>query len=169
MKSGRSLKDFATLQELQENRNTCRFCELVSKAIERYSHGNTDDGTSCSLNWEIDGRQLGVGTNPLNSTRRVRLSWKETQGKDQEVYLVFVAPKDPLRPNSDTTSRWDKQTQFLGREFGDQKEKQALIKSWLDICINEHNEACLDTHGTEKEFKMLLKETYFGVIDVADM
>ena len=109
------------------------------------------------------------GTNFVNSTRRVRLSWNETTGNAQEAYLVFVAPRDPLRPNSDATSRWERETHFLGREFGDQKEKQALIKSWLDLCVQEHSEECRDRHGTEMEFKELIKETYFGVIDVADM
>lgn len=58
---------------------------------------------------------------------------------------------------------------FLGREFSDQKEKQALIKSWLDLCLKEHGLPCLDTHDTEGEFMELVKETYFGVIDVTDM
>jgi hypothetical protein len=170
-KTGNSSKVFARVHELRESRDTCRFCELISKAIERYSHGNIIESTPCSITWEVDGRQVGSGSGNgyTNSTRRIRLSWSESNGNSQEVYLVFVAPKDPLRPNSDARSRWEQETHFLGREFGDQKEKQALIKSWLDMCTKDHGEVCIDRHGTEREFMELIKETYFGVIDVADM
>ena len=159
------------LHELRDNRDTCRFCELLYKAIERYSNENTSDETACSLTWEVDGRRVepDSGNCYVNSTRRIRLSWCETTGNGQEVYLVFVAPRDPQRPNSDARATWKQEMYFLGREFGDQREKQALIKSWLDLCVNNHNEACLDTHGTGTEFIELIKETYFGVIDVADM
>jgi Heterokaryon incompatibility protein (HET) len=169
LKSGRSLKNFATLQKLRANRNICALCELVCRAIERYGHGNVNDKTSCSLSWEVHGRKIESGSSFVNSTRRIRLSWNEKTDTAQEVYMVFVAPRDPLRPNSDATSKWERDTHFLGREFGDQKENQALIKSWLDLCVKEHSDACRDTHGTEEEFKKLIKETYFGVIDVADM
>ncbi|XHF98560.1 hypothetical protein AWENTII_002109 [Aspergillus wentii] len=83
--------------------------------------------------------------------------------------MVLVAPRDPLRPNSDASARWERETHFLGRGFGDRKEKQALIKSWIDLCLKDHGEVCCDNHGTHREFKKLIGETYFGVIDVADM
>jgi hypothetical protein len=105
----------------------------------------------------------------VNSTRRIRLSWNEKTCHVQEVYLIFVAPTDALRPNSDANSKWNRETHFLGPERGDQKENQALIKSWLDLCVSHHDDECRDTHGTGREFKALIDETYFGVIDVADL
>jgi hypothetical protein len=72
--------------------------------------------------------------------------------------MVVVASRDPLRLNSDATSKWERDTHFLERELGDQKEKQALIKSWLGLCVKEHSDACRDTHDTEEEFKKLIKE-----------
>ncbi|KAM5357539.1 hypothetical protein ACJZ2D_016157 [Fusarium nematophilum] len=170
LNSGASLKNFSTLRDLQDRRDVCAFCDLAFRAIERYS-GSTavDDTTSCSLRWEVHGREADSQSVFVNCTRRIRLTWNEKTGNTQEVYVIYVAPRDILRPNSDATSRWERETRFLGRDFGDQKEKQALIKSWLDLCIHEHSDECRDTHGTRVEFRKLIEETYFGVIDVADM
>ncbi|KEZ40215.1 hypothetical protein SAPIO_CDS9273 [Scedosporium apiospermum] len=171
LNSGASLKNFATLRELQESRVNCAFCDLVFRAIERYS-GSTavDDTTSCSLRWEVHGREADSRSAfAVNSTRRIRFTWNEKLGHTQEVYVIYVAPRDALRPNSDAISRWERETLFLGRDFGDQKEKQALIKSWLDLCIHDHRDECRHTHDSQDEFRKLIEETYFGIIDVADM
>lgn len=85
---------------------------------------------------------------------------------------MLVAPQDPLRPISDASAEYQKEYHFLGRGFGDQQEKQALMKSWIDICVNNRNgdhELCRNNHGTDEAFKSLTKQTYFGVIDVVDM
>lgn len=171
LNSGASLKNFATLRELQNRRDDCAFCDLAFRAIERYSgSAAVDDCTSCSLRWEVHGREEDSRSAfVVNSTRRIRLTWDEKTGNTQEVYVIYVAPRDALRPNSDATSRWERETRFLGRDFGDQKEKQALIKSWLDLCIHDHSDECRDTNDHRNEFRNLIEETYFGVIDVADM
>ncbi|GAP90139.1 putative heterokaryon incompatibility protein [Rosellinia necatrix] len=138
--------------------------------MERYSPGKTEERTSCSLSWEVDDRIAGsnAGTNPVKSTRRVHLSWTETTTNVQEVYLVFVAPPDSRRLNSDAMSKWERGTHFLDREITD-RENQALITSWLNLCLTEHRDACWECHGTEADFKALVEETYFGVVDVVDM
>jgi heterokaryon incompatibility protein (HET) len=94
---------------------------------------------------------------------------QHTSRTTQEIYLVCVAAKDAQRPKSEAMSRSEQKSHFLGREFGDQKEKQALIKSWLDLCSKEHDDTCRHKHGTEQAFRRLIRETYFGVIDVIDM
>ncbi|OCL09073.1 HET-domain-containing protein [Glonium stellatum] len=171
LKSGDSRKDLRELKVLRASRAACNFCDLVYKAIRHYSPDKTNDATTCSLTWEVDGRQVesDLELRYINKTRRIRLRWYETTGNRQEAYMVFVAPKDPTRPNSDARSKLEREIHFLGREFGAQKEKQALIKSWLDLCVKDHGEACHGTHGTTRKFKELTKETHFGVIDVVDM
>ncbi|KAF9884823.1 hypothetical protein FE257_001239 [Aspergillus nanangensis] len=169
VKSGRNRRHFNTLPYLRDNRHICPLCDLIYRAIARYGKTNVDDNTSCSLTWELHGREpLRKGDGFINKTRRIRLNWNEKPGNQQEVYLMLVAPQDPLRPNSDASAKYQKNNHFLGRGFGDQKEKQALIKSWIDLCVEGH-ELCRDNHGTKEAFMDLIKETYFGVIDVADM
>jgi hypothetical protein len=164
-------ENFATFKNLCDNEISCAFCRLARGAMERYSGGmknKINDDTICSLCWEIYGRETSKSISK-NKTRRIRLSWIETTGHTQHVFLLFVAPRNPSHPNSDVTSRYQRKIQFLGREFADQKKKQALIKSWIDLCLEQHTEDCRVTHGTADVFKALIKETYFGVIDVADM
>lgn len=174
LKSGYIRKDFAKLQQLRENSEDCRFCELLHKAIRRFSPPSVSDDVVCSLSWELDGRKIDSG-GFVNSTRRIRLSWSgvvqtnHDSNGTHEVYLVFVAPRDPSRPNSDAMIKSSHESHFLGRELGDQKENQALLRSWLDLCVEEHTESCVDTHTGEAKFIELISETYFGVIDVLDM
>ncbi|KAI3317941.1 heterokaryon incompatibility protein-domain-containing protein [Xylariaceae sp. AK1471] len=137
LKSGTNHQDFATLEDLNKNKNSCSFCYLLCRAIHRYSGGvarKVDAKITCSLLWEVHGRVAKSQSSFVNSTRRIRLSWDDRTGHTQEVFLLFVAPREASRPNSDA-----------------------------------HHDECCFTHGTEDEFNGLIKETYFGVIDVADM
>ncbi|GAA91388.1 heterokaryon incompatibility protein [Aspergillus luchuensis IFO 4308] len=168
VKSGRNWEHFSTLQRLKERRQTCPLCDLIYRAINRYGK-NIDDDTSCSLSWEVHGRApQKSGKGFVNKTRRMKLSWGEISGSRREVYLMLVAPHDPLQPNSDASAKYRKGNHFLGRSLGDRKEKQALIKSWIDLCVKDH-ELCRDNHGSDGEFRNLIKQSYFGVVDVADM
>ncbi|GES66267.1 HET-domain-containing protein [Aspergillus terreus] len=172
VKSGKSLKHVKLLGKLHENSRTCQLCGLIYRTIVRYGKQNVNDETSCSLTWEVHGREYQEGHGFINKTRRIRLSWNEISGNQQEAYLMLVAPQDPLRPISDASAEYQKEYHFLGRGFGDQQEKQALMKSWIDICVNNRNgdhELCRNNHGTDEAFKTLTKQTYFGVIDVVDM
>ncbi|GKZ26586.1 hypothetical protein AbraIFM66951_002815 [Aspergillus brasiliensis] len=168
VKSGRDWEHFSTLQKLSERRQTCPLCDLIYRAISRYGK-NIDDATSCSLSWEVHGREPeGSGKGFVNKTRRLKLIWGEISGHQREVYLMLVAPHDPLQPISDASAKYRKGNHFLGRGFEDRKEKQALMKSWIDLCVKDH-ELCRDNHGTDEEFKDLIKQSYFGVVDVVDM
>ncbi|PHH92157.1 hypothetical protein CDD83_8640 [Cordyceps sp. RAO-2017] len=186
-KSGNTIKDFACFGQLDEARHRCSFCDLLWKAIHRYSDGEIGDSCGCSLTWEVDGRQMESGWSRdgrrietdqsqdnhlpyMRSTRRIRVTWHEDSGRTQEVHVVCVAPEDPTRPNSDASDHWTAEhTHFLGRDLGNGQEKHALIRGWLKMCQEEHGQACRDAHGTEREFKELIGETYFGVVDVADL
>ncbi|KAK0747230.1 heterokaryon incompatibility protein-domain-containing protein [Apiosordaria backusii] len=102
MNSGNIRSVFATYGKVQERSEECQFCGLARRAVERYSAGDrVDSSTDLLLTWEVDGRQR-IGDNRIvNRTRRIRLSWREKSGKDQTVYLVFVAPTGARRLNSD--------------------------------------------------------------------
>ncbi|QIW98868.1 hypothetical protein AMS68_004386 [Peltaster fructicola] len=72
-----------------------------------------------------------------------------------------------LAPNSEAAFR-PKANTFRAREIQPDQGKQAMIKSWLDICRREHKGACSVT-TQQAEFERLVDETYFGVIDVTDL
>ncbi|KAJ5093303.1 hypothetical protein N7456_009164 [Penicillium angulare] len=168
VKSGRNWNKFNTIKTLREYRKVCQLCDLIYRAIIRYGK-NIKDTTSCSLSWEIHGREPRDDGNGFdNKNRRIRLSWNDNSRYRQEVFLMLVAPHDPRRPNSDAAAKYYKGNHFLGRGFKDDKEKQALIKSWIDLCVHGH-ERCRDNHDTDKAFRNLMEQSYFGVVDVTDM
>jgi len=140
-------------------------------AIDRYSgRGAVETSADIYLTWEVDGRQRAAESDRLiNRTRRIRLTWKEKDGKEETVYLVFVAPTGARRLNSDAYASKATETHFLGRGLFDTREKQALMKSWIDLCVGKHGLGCQNKHGKSSEFRQLVKSTYFGVIDVIDM
>ncbi|KAM5356859.1 hypothetical protein ACJ41O_003505 [Fusarium nematophilum] len=169
LRTGKRPQKFARLDELRANSSLCPLCNLASRAIERYGCRGIPGDTQSFLTWEVDGRAED-SANPkrvvtVNKTRRLRLSWGE-EGNVGQVYLVLTAPNSNPGSSSDIPSPW---AHFLGRELHDQTEKQALIKSWLDLCLKKHKKTCSGTHGTDEDHLKLVRETYFGVIDVVDM
>ncbi|KAJ5707092.1 hypothetical protein N7488_006893 [Penicillium malachiteum] len=168
--SGRNRDPFNTIKQLRASHDTCNLCDLIYRAITRYGNDVNDD-TPCSLYWEVHGREpRDGGDGVVKKTRWMRLTWIEISGNRNrhEIYLILVAPHDPLQLNSDVTARHYKNNHFLGRASGDQKEKQALIKSWINLCT-QGQKLCRDNHDTDEAFRDLMEEFYFGVIDVADM
>ncbi|KAI2462737.1 heterokaryon incompatibility protein-domain-containing protein [Annulohypoxylon bovei var. microspora] len=168
LRTGELPHEFASLDQLRANSIQCHFCSFISNAVERYSGHDIPGNTKCYLTWQIDGRGEDTEKRTINRTRRLRLSWGSDVHNGQ-VYLVLAASNDALRTGLYPSSPMAKGTYSLGREFHDQTEKQALIKSWLDHCHKEHDATCSETHGTVEEHLKLVKETYFGVIDVVDM
>lgn len=161
---------FTIFDQVQERRFSCHFCNLVWQAVTRYSRRPPDSSTELFLTWEVDGRRITSAHDSLvNRTRRIRLSWCDKDGKDENVYLVLVAPTGARRPNSDAYASLATDTHFLGRGRVDSSEKQALMKSWIDLCAKKHGSSCQKKHGTKTEFKKLIEGTFFGVIDVIDM
>lgn len=168
LNSGASNRAFASFGQVQERRNTCPFCGLACRAVERYSGSRVEATASLYVSWEVDGREVTSSERMVNRTRRVRLSWSEKSGKEEAVYIVFVAPTGSWL-GSDADAGAARATQFLGRGFAGTREKQALMKSWVDLCVNKHDQNCQDKPGGRAEFTELVKGTYFGVIDVVDM
>ncbi|KAI0168751.1 heterokaryon incompatibility protein-domain-containing protein, partial [Pestalotiopsis sp. NC0098] len=89
--------------------------------------------------------------------------------KEESVYMVLVTPKGSRRINSDAYAASAKESHFLGRGLVDNKEKQALMKSWIDICVEKHGANCRNTDAMKPDFKKLIRSTFFGVVDVVDM
>jgi len=129
--SGSAKKVLGTVRTLRERSKICRVCELAWGAIRRYSGTDAvDELAQVFLTWEVDGRQRAPGTNRLvNRTRRIRLTWTELSGKEENVYLVFVARASAHMLNSDAYATKATHTHFLGRGSSETKERQALMKS----------------------------------------
>jgi Heterokaryon incompatibility protein (HET) len=158
------------LAEIQKSatRYVCSFCRLVVKAVEKYrSPGGGSDDIPIHVGWIIDGHRV----EPLqthNVSRRLLLSWCEN-GVTKEAYFVYVPPQDPNLPNSDALAAIHTQDGFFARKNQPHKGKQALIRSWIDICDKEHRDKCQRDETYLEAFKDLVDQTYFGVIDVVDM
>lgn len=103
LRTGRSPEVFATLNDLKSERDSCGFCDLASRAIERYGRRNLAATTPCSLTWQVDGRagpeDPGYGEGrfrkAVNKTRRLKLSWGEDESEGQ-VYLVLAVARARL-------------------------------------------------------------------------
>ncbi|KAK3317640.1 heterokaryon incompatibility protein-domain-containing protein [Cercophora scortea] len=149
--------------------NSGNASRVFAKAVCRYSGTKVDANANLLLTRDVDGRQSTGGDRVVNRTRRIRLSWREKTGKEEMVYLVFVARTAAGRSSSDAYAGQAKDTHFLGRGLGNSKERQALMKSWIDLCVENHGPNCQNKHGSRSEFKKLIEGTYFGVIDVIDM
>lgn len=169
--SGNAKRVLGNVRILRERCKICRLCELAWRAIGRYSGADAvGESADVFLTWEVDGRQRVPESDRLvNRTRRIRLMWTELSGKEENVYLVFVARAGPHMLNSDAYATKATHTHFLGRGPSENKERQALMKSWVDLCVDKHGPDCQNKHGGSSEFTKLLNSTYFGVIDVVDM
>ncbi|KAK8106475.1 hypothetical protein PG999_009834 [Apiospora kogelbergensis] len=169
LNSGDSKRIFSRLEQVKKRCSACSFCDLAYRAVQRYSGIRVSTDAPLYLTWEVDGRQITEGDRIVNRTRRIRLSWRETDGKQESVYLVLVAPKSSRRINSDAYTANAIDSHFLGRGLLENKEKQALMKSWIDLCVDQHGSKCTETHATSHDFKKLIRSTFFGVVDVLDM
>jgi hypothetical protein len=132
----------------------------------------------CSLNWEVDGREVfetqdyptGLEEkleSPRGLTRRIHLTWNNNRLKDS--YLVFVASGKRFT-ESDADRAWNPSLLFLGREIGRRGNIQARVKSWIDLCQDKHRGPCLTPRDhVSRRFQEMLSHSYFGVIDVLNM
>ncbi|KAJ9150280.1 HET-domain-containing protein [Pleurostoma richardsiae] len=133
----------------------------------------TEADPECVLEWSVDGRQTRSGDNQRsNVSRRLRVSWSSDSTvsghpREQEFYLLFVPPRKSTRANSDINSLWETGTQFFGRDYSG-RGNQALMRSWINICETQHKDACAPIEG-RSAFLDLIRQTSFGVIDVADL
>ncbi|KAK8052960.1 hypothetical protein PG996_012261 [Apiospora saccharicola] len=171
MNSGNVLKDFAKLEELRASQSTCAFCEMLCLAVQRYGSGDVNDSTTCSLCWEIDRRQQEDPSNMnfAKSSRRIRLSWSEASDNVQDVYIVLVPPQRSAQPPAESKPEPAKRMGASAQKLDAVTEVQSLIETWLGTCLDKHPTSCNATHNNEEQFRSLMEETYFGVIDVIDM
>lgn len=162
-----------SLNQCQRNAVSCVLCKLMSNAVATYSPNSSVD-SKCSLKWEIDGRATSRvvyekmamrSMPPVNVSRRLRLRWQDGNQKPQDAYLVFLAPEDPLSPNSDASSRRKKETHFLARSIETTKGKKSPIHSWITLC-ESHGSYCRESAGDKRDFFRMLDQAQFGVIDV---
>ena len=152
-----------TLRSISERSQLehCSFCLLVIKSIqdpEQPAPAGTADAT-CGLTWELDGRE-NVDGRARGRTRRIHLTWSDKRLADS--YLVYKAPETYFRTDSDARKN---EALFLGRQIDVRTGRQALIKSWLQLCSN-HHDGCKGPTAPDPDFCSMLEQSYFGVIDV---
>ena len=171
--SGSSKCELGTLWAIRMRSGQCPLCRLVLKSLQEQPHtgllaigADTDVGeekealkTICSASWQIDGRELirdqsGNVTATRARTRRIRLHWDA--GGFQDSYIVLVAPHP-----------WATSGLFLGRHVESARTNPSLVKSWIELCHNSHGTRCKIERGPD--FRVMLSESYFGVVDVDDM
>jgi len=168
-RSGIEPVELGSWGRIRQAAESCKFCQLVSCAFEDSKPMDGDDNHSICIKWELDGhtgKDTIIGQSFVNRTRRLGLSWKDSLAT---VYLVFVAPDNQVRANSDAKAVRQHEASFLGRNIEASQRRQALIKSWIDICDRQHGGPCKKEFYTPEDFNNMASQTYFGVIDVADM
>ncbi|KAJ9499821.1 hypothetical protein H2202_004811 [Exophiala xenobiotica] len=179
MRSGAPPFKLGSLWDIQRRQHHCVLCNLLAQSVEQRDlnkalkqHGpELLQLAQCELSWEIDGREyLDTATGLIkNRTRRLRAQWSHPALQQSGSYLVFVAPEQEWRPNSEVQASSRREVHFLGRSIDPHKGRTALIKSWLDLCRYHHNEHCQDKYEGTEEFEKMLGESYFGVLDVVNM
>jgi hypothetical protein len=176
-------------RKILANSETCPLCSLVVKSVTE--PGIHTDGFSledlesklkahfeaeCYANWEIDGRNSTNSRSVKGRTRRIHLRWYYKELEDlqlvhekrlKDLYLVFVAPERYLRLNADGPNVWERDALFLGRRIIADEYNYVKMKSWLDLCVHQHDSKCDNEKG--HEFREMIEQSYFGVVDVLDM
>ncbi|KAN0122856.1 HET domain containing protein [Hyaloscypha variabilis] len=156
---------------IDDHQRSCTFCDLLWRTIQRYSPGKTTPETALCLTWEVDGRRLTNQNLVVRCTRRIRMSWIDVEDKKHDTYMVLAAPPShyELNSGSDSRARLDTDVSFLGRVLANPSDIIDLMKKWLRQCCDTHFDGCRSKYGSIPDFRRLVKETYFGVVDVIDM
>ena len=143
----------------------------MSKTVRQDGREKVNEDTVLLLTWELDGRKRdNRDGHMVNRTRRLRLSWTDIDDMPQHVYLIMVVPPEKGGyQSSEAYAMSTPDSHFLGRRNLKFKERHALMKSWIDICVSKHATPCSRIRGTELGLLKLVGDTYFGVIDVVDM
>ena len=167
-KSRQQKISLGTLEDIIHNYRTCPLCSLVAHSLPLEDGQEPDTlepkAAQCYANWEIDGRVVDrVRGTTKPRTRRIHISWDDESLRDS--YLVFVAPERYQRFSSDAKGVWQGSALFLGRELEGNNHVQ--MKSWIDSCRLHHGPNCHSTRN--EEFENMVRQSYFGVIDVLDM
>jgi hypothetical protein len=100
---------FAKYSELQGRREECRFCDLVLRAIERYSGERIDVNALLTLRWKFD--SWGSDKAPIaNRTRRIRIAWFERDHR--EMVVISSSPGQHRGPSRQlwTAPAWQRRT-----------------------------------------------------------
>lgn len=154
--------------DIWEKRSTCSLCYLVAQSVNALQASLARPEllqAKCAATWEIDGRGGSRHGFIRPRTRRIRLR-RDLDGLEDS-HLVFMAPENHIRFNSDARNVWDKRSLYLGRTISPYGNNTVLMKSWLDGCCRGHTGQCLIER--DRDFENMIRQSYFGVVDVLDM
>lgn len=163
-----------TLSDIRWRSLKCSFCALVKKGLPQDVLDELEDvkgnevhaplDAVLTATWEIDGRARPGTQDMVSRTRRLHLRWSD-EALD-EAYVVFAPSGRYTRPFSDAPSVYPNDALFLGREINSTGKNRALMKSWLDLCLQKHGDLCSNVAEPSERFRQMLQSSYFGVIDV---
>ncbi|KAF5001737.1 hypothetical protein FDECE_10870 [Fusarium decemcellulare] len=151
---------FATFGQLRKRAEECRLCGLIHRAVSRYNQDHVEQETTLLLAWEVDQRRIIENNRITACTRRIHLSWQSNIGKCENIYLIFVAPRNSIQANTNP---------YWGRMPGNPTETMGLMKNWIYACSRKHGPKCHIIYSIGEDFRKLVESTYFGVVDVEDM
>lgn len=170
--SGRiPLGKYSDIRRRSTKPSKCPFCYLVVCSLKNYPGlrdiAEDDDVLQCEVSWAVDGREIlhsPEGSRTRNRTRRIRLHWSAPDIPD--AYLVLVAP-EALYQFGPSQQAWDLDSLFLGRYIKTAAKNTALIRSWLNLCDENHGEDCRSKK--DEKFDRMIAQSFFGVVDVHEM
>ncbi|KAI9699543.1 MAG: hypothetical protein M1820_007174 [Bogoriella megaspora] len=160
----------------------CPFCDLFVRSVCDGTEAPNAEKTQelvelhdarCLVSWQLDGCMIKASAAGKNQsvrglTRRIHLGWKDKRLKD--AYLVFVARERYTITPSDAQKVWGKEQLFIGRRIDTDGGTQARIRSWLDLCRNQHRGPCNRVdRDTRCKFRDMVSHSFFGVVDVQNM
>jgi Heterokaryon incompatibility protein (HET) len=167
-KSTNAKYSLGLLSDIWARSSTCSLCYLVAQSVNAQQVSLTRTEliqAECTATWEIDGRGGSSNGFVRPRTRRIHLRW-DLDGLEDS-YLVFMAPENHIRFNSDAKNIWEKESLYLGRTISPYGNNTVLMKSWLDGCCRGHTGQYLIER--DRDFENMIRQSYFGVIDVLDM
>lgn len=181
-----------TLNEIR-TRQYCALCRLLIQAMPKTdSHlaANVDGGQDsdfqrlllegsqreCYLYWTADGMERVQQAQTdrvqhVECTRRLCIKWSHNPG--DKAYIVLVAPNGKFTADGKINNgKWEPPTLFLGRLLTSlQQNSVDLIRSWLNICSQYHQEECQRRKYLLKKRRLdpRFRDFALTVVDVVDM
>lgn len=185
LNSGHKKRLFGTISQIEGRKESCFLCDLVHRAIKKYSGQSVEQDSECFMQWEVDGREAKLGTDGAaphgregtiysNVSRRIRFWWSQKDEKIQEASILYGPRRDQAihdpydDPYANLMRPQTQDRRFLARDHEAEKSNQVLIDSWVGLC-KKHHEDTSGRPGFTRRFRDLIQQTSFGVVDVVRM
>lgn len=168
----------------------CSFCQLVYHIVTSSGKPKDRENTECLIEWVLADHKVHAAQ---NYTRRIRISWSQpgekcTNTKIQEVYLIYAPPlttdQNMERPKTASVSEGSHSNSILAHVKDEpgcvDRDWNGDIDEWIRQCIHicysnhpnrpeRHEEEPEESRKNEFNFRKLIENTWFRVIDIKNM